>query len=63
MQPCSPTHWSKKVVYPISFFYVWTKLEHEIQDMNATQNVKVLSSFRQPQKNSGNSGTTDEQVQ
>ena len=55
--------WSKREKYAISFSYVWTTFEHQVQDMNVTQNVQVLSNFRPPQKNSGKSGASDEQVQ
>ena len=62
MQLYSPTQGSKRVVYPFSFFHVWTTFEHQVQGTNAIQNIQVHSSSRQPQKNSGNSGATDEQV-
>ena len=32
----SPTQRSKKVVYPITFIYVWTTFEQQVKDLYAS---------------------------
>ena len=49
MQLNSPTQWNTKVVYPISFIYVWTTSEDQVQDFYASQKLQVNSSLRRPE--------------
>ena len=36
------------MLYPFSFIYVWTTIEHQVQDVYATQKFQTFSSFRRP---------------
>ena len=49
MQLHSPTLWSKRVVYPISFIYVFRTFEHQVQNSYASQKVQVSSTLRKPE--------------
>ena len=39
----------KEKLEPVSFIYVWTIFEHQVNDMNASQKVQGFSSLRRPE--------------
>ena len=49
MQLLPSTEWRKIEVYPISFSYVWTITEHQIQDLQVSRKIQVFFSLRWPQ--------------
>ena len=61
MQLYAQAHWREREVLPISFFFVWTTFEHQMQEFYASEKVQVFS-FAGKKPNCDTSRATNEQV-
>ena len=43
-------HWRKREVYPFSFIYVWTTIEHQVYDWCASVKIDFFSNHRSSEK-------------